>query len=257
MDSSGPWDCRGSGRNTCAVWSLRDCVKVCLQPNDIYLCPTLKQTTKMGELKNVLSEVHLKDECVGEMRSWTLSQVPPQFTFQSKSGYFYSIQPHHKCTFLSSQQWSTLDTVLFIKRSFQRRSTPVPCWPGAHMKKLSYEGDSLNTTQLQHFCDLSDCSACTSFSFISTTVPYLDKGSSCICISQEHNQALLFDTQLKTFSLAPPTLHSKWQLRFISCLQLAMSFRQALKEPLCLLYWTVQVFGHKCVLHPWIIMHIN
>lgn len=131
----------------------RVCGKVCLQPNDIYLCPTLKQTTKMGELKNVLSEVHLKDECVGEMRSWTLSQVPPQFTFQSKSGYFYSIQPHHKCTFLSSQQWSTLDTVLFIKRSFQRRSTPVPCWPGAHMKKLSYEGDSLNSTQRS--CNIS------------------------------------------------------------------------------------------------------
>lgn len=131
----------------------RACVKVCLQSNDIYLCPTLKQTTKMGELKNVLSEVHLKDECVGEMRSWTLSQVPPQFTFQSKSGYFYSIQPHHKCTFLSSQQWSTLDTVLFIKRSFQRRSTPVPCWPGAHMKKLSYEGDSLNSTQRS--CNIS------------------------------------------------------------------------------------------------------
>ncbi len=223
MDSSGPWDCRGSGRNTCAVWSLRARLcEMCLQSNDIYLCPTLKQTTKMGELKNVLSEVHLKDECVGEMRSWTLSQVPPQFTFQSKSGYFYSIQPHHKCTFLSSQQWSTLDTVLF----------PMLAW-SAHEETLIWRRlTQLNTTQLQHFCDLSDCSACTSFSFISTTVPYLDKGSSCICISQEHNQALLLDTQLKTFSLAPPTLHSKWQLRFISCLQLANELQASIKRAL-------------------------
>ncbi len=108
---------------------------------------------------------------------------------------------------------------------------PMLAW-SAHEETLIWRRlTQLNTTQLQHFCDLSDCSACT-FSFISTTVPYLDKGSSCICISQEHNQALLLDTQLKTFSLAPPTLHSKWQLRFISCLQLANELQASIKRAL-------------------------
>lgn len=35
--------------------------------------------------------------------------------------------------------------VLFIKRSYQRRSTPAPCWPGQHMKKLTYEGETRST----------------------------------------------------------------------------------------------------------------
>lgn len=109
---------------------------------------------------------------------------------------------------------------------------PMLAWT-AHEETLIWRRlTQLNTTQLQHFCELSDCSACTSFSFISTTVPYLDKGSSCICISQEHNQALLLDTQLKTFSLAPPTLHSKWQLRFISCLRLANELQASFKRAL-------------------------
>lgn len=144
MDSSGPWDCRGGDRSWSPVlFDLLERVCVCLQPNDMYLCPTIKQITKMGEQKNVLSEVHLKYKCVGEMRRLTLSQVPPQFIFQSKSGSFYSVQPHHKCTFSLFPAVKYTGLSLVYKEIISKKLHPRPmlAWT-AHEETHIWRRDS-------------------------------------------------------------------------------------------------------------------
>lgn len=99
-------------------------------------------------------------ERIAQLNSF--SQVPPQFIFQSKSGSFYSEQPYHKCTFLYSQHllpWRTRHWVLFMS-SYQWHSSPSSAgqdktWRNLHMKERR-----INTMQLQHLCELSECSAC-------------------------------------------------------------------------------------------------